>query len=109
VLFDEYYSGSAIFYNGSYAALKYASKEWQEIYLVIGGADPWRQPPQNYVNYAHGDPQIKGIMVFVWGTNRSPDSDYGKGVEENGTELTWCLAAVDLLGRNPTACNAVVK
>lgn len=102
VMFDQYYSGASILTDGTYASFKARTRPYQHIYLLPGAADPWREQPDSWISFAHADPQIKGIMVFAWFTNRAPDADYGKGVEENGTEGAWCRAGSKLIGVQTT-------
>jgi hypothetical protein len=97
--FDKYYAGSAIFFNGDYAKLKSILRPDQKIWLVPGGADPWRQDPTPFVNYAHGDPQVRGIIAFTW-FNSPPNGDYGKGIGQNGMAKAYCQAGAAITNKN---------
>jgi hypothetical protein len=38
----------------------------QRVILVPGGADPFRQDPEAFRRYAHRNPQVVGILAFMW-------------------------------------------
>jgi hypothetical protein len=97
--FDNYSAGSGIFYNGDIAKLKaVANKPGQKIWLVPGGASPWRQDPTQFINYAHSDPQVRGLINFVYFDSTHPSQLYGKGIRTNGTRSAYCAAGAKLIG-----------
>lgn len=96
--FDNYSAGSGIFYNGDYARLKSVLRPDQNIWLVPGGADPWRQDPTQFINFAHGDPQVRGLINFVWFDSTHPSQGYGKGIRSNGMAGAYCRAGREITG-----------
>jgi hypothetical protein len=94
--FDNYSAGSGIFYNGDYARLKGVLRADQKIWLVPGGADPWRQDPTQFINFAHGDPQVRGLINFVWFDSTHPSQLYGKGIRTNGMAGAYCRAGREI-------------
>lgn len=96
--FDNYPAGSGIFYNGDYAKLKAVLRADQKIWLVPGGADPWRQDPTPFINYAHSDPQVRGLINFVWFDSTDPKQGYGKGIRTNGMARAYCQAGREITG-----------
>lgn len=97
--FDKYHLGSGIFINGDYARLKSVLRPDQWIILVPGGAEPWLQEPQAFINIAQGDKQVVWIMPFTWFTNPAHDNDYGKGIRDNAMRRTYCLAGQFIIGK----------
>jgi hypothetical protein len=64
----------------------------QELILVPGGADPFRQDPEAFRRFAHSDPRVVGILAFMWarqypgtlpgiGTNGMADKYRALGLE----------------------------
>lgn len=100
---DNYGPGTQIFKNGDYDRWLARLQPHQTTMLFPGVADPWRHSIQNWINHAHQDPRVYGIMMFVWFTNHAPDADYGKGTEENRLEGEIIEA-----GRRLLATNAVL-
>lgn len=91
--FDNYSAGSGIFYNGDFARLTAAAnKPGQKLWLVVGGASPWNQNPEAFINYANGDAKIRGIIAFVYFDSISPEQMYGLGIRNNGQRKTYCNA-----------------
>lgn len=88
--FDNYSAGAAIFYNGDYARLKSALRPDQRIWLVPGGASPWRQNPTAFVNMANSDLQVRGIIAFVFFNSTDPSQGYGLGIRDNGMLPAYC-------------------
>lgn len=96
--FDNYSAGSGIFYNGDFAKLKAVLRADQKIWIVPGGADPWRQDPTAYINYAHSDPQVRGLINFIWPDSTDPKQGYGKGIRTNGLAQKYCRAGREITG-----------
>lgn len=61
----------------------------QGLILVPGGADPWKEDPQPFVEYAQADPQVVMIMPFLW---RWPTPPGGRGIGDNGMAHAYCVA-----------------
>lgn len=76
--FDNYDAGSGIFSNGQYDRLKSMLKAEQKIILVPGGADPWRNEPEQFFNVAQRDMQVGLFMPFLW-----VDHGMGPGIRSN--------------------------
>lgn len=65
--------------DGVLADLKGRLRPDQRILLVCGGADPWRDNVRPVLAYANGDPQVDGIVAFIYG-----DIGASKGIRNNG-------------------------
>lgn len=93
--FDNYDPGAGIFSNGDYQRLKSVLRADQRILLVPGGADPWRQDPTPFFNKAQADPQVIGIVAFLW-----RDYDYQgrlrQGIGSNGMAGAYRAGALRL-------------
>lgn len=98
--FDNYSAGSGIFINGDYAKLKGILRADQLIILLPGGAEPWLQEPQSFINIAHGDQQVTWIMPFTWFTSSQPDADFGKGIRDNKLRPVYCLMGQKLVSKS---------
>lgn len=96
--FDNYSAGSGIFYNGDFARLKAVLRPDQKIWLVPGGADPWRADPTPFVNYAHSDPQVRGLINFIWPDSTDPRQGYEKGIRSNGLAQKYCRVGREVIG-----------
>ncbi len=65
----------------------------QKWMLVPGGADPWKQDPAAFANFANANPNVVGIMPFLW-------ADYagGQGIGSNGMAPKY-IALGTLIGK----------
>ena len=89
--FDDYGAGSQIFTNGLYSELKDRLRPDQRVLLVPGGADPWRQDPEPFIAKALEDPQVIGVVPFIW--YDFADREVGRGIRSNGLAGAYCEAA----------------
>ena len=94
--FDDYNAREGIFVDGLYTDLKLRLRPDQGIILVPGGADPWRQDPQPFLDAARSDPQVVAIMPFIWFDYAAPD--VGKGIRSNGMRGAYCQAGKSITG-----------
>ena len=101
--FDNYSAGANIFVNGDYARLKGALRPDQRIWLVPGGASPWKQDPKPFVDIANGDPQVRGIIAFVYFDSANPTQGYGLGIRSNGMLPAYCRVGATIAGK-PVNC-----
>lgn len=102
---DKYGVGTQLFTSGDYERWTNRLHPDQLVMLLPGVADPWRQNVADWINFAHQNRRVYGIMMFAWFTNRVPDADYGKGVEENGLEPAVTASGLKLIG-DSTAVSA---
>lgn len=79
---DDYGAGVNVL-GGKVADLRSRLAPHQQLILVPGGADPWRTPPQPFLDYALADSRVAMIMPFVW-FDRPDGPDAGKGIGANG-------------------------
>ena len=99
--FDNY--DADIFSNGDYARLKSMLRADQRILLVPGGADRWRQDPQPFINKANADPQVVGIVAFIYRNNADPQRGASLGIKSNGMKGAYCAAGRTAINR-PGMC-----
>jgi len=78
--FDNYDAGDKIFTNGQFMRLKQLLKPEQKIILVPGGANPWKNDPEQFFNVAQRDMQVGLLMPFLW-------VDHGGGIGIRSNEL----------------------
>lgn len=104
--FDDYNRGSAVLSNDQWDDLKRRLRPDQGILLVPGGSDPWRQDPLPFVSKALLDPQVVGIVGFIWFDDA--DRGVGAGIRSNPTRAAYCGAGRYLLARaaSPAPCGA---
>lgn len=55
----------------------------QRVWLVPGGADPWRQDPAPFLAAALADDRIAGLVCFAW-FDGSAENGFGTGIGRNG-------------------------
>jgi hypothetical protein len=79
---DSYRKGSKIL-GGPYRSLKNAMRADQRLLLVPGGASPWQQDPAKFFKFADGDPQVVGVVAFLWFDNAAPQDGVGQGIRSN--------------------------
>lgn len=99
--FDDYNYGAGIFTNGQYDLLKAKLRPDQRILLVPGGSSPWEQDPEPFFAVAVKDPQVIGIIPFVWWDNA--DSGVGKGIRSNPARKAYCTVGTRIKTLNPNA------
>jgi hypothetical protein len=72
------------------ATLKAVLRPDQRIVLVPGGAEPWRVDPWPFYARAQIEPQIAGIMAFVWWNDYEPGNFPGaKGIRDAATRCAY--------------------
>jgi hypothetical protein len=62
--------------------LKQSLRPDQRVLLVPGGVSPWEQDPSPFFAVADRDPQIIGIVAFLWHDNAA--KGLGAGISSNG-------------------------
>jgi hypothetical protein len=70
----------------------------QRMLFIAGGANPWREDPESFINAANATPSVIGILVFVY---KWP-GNFGAGVAENGMLPVYCAAGRLVIGREGT-------
>lgn len=84
---DDYNRHANILYE--YDKLRGQLLSHQRLMLVPGGADPWRNDPKPFLDYAQQHQQVVGIVAFLWFT--PPDNpDVGLGIGRNGMRKVYC-------------------
>jgi hypothetical protein len=63
--------------------------------LVPGGADPWKNDPGPFCDFALAHPEVAGIVAFLWG-----DYGEGKGIRANGMAEAYRAAGRRIIGGN---------
>lgn len=72
----------------------------QRLLEFPGGADPWRQDPTCFANYAQNNGQVAAVVPFIWQTE-----DGHRGIRENGMKATYCAMGRKLLNlASSSAC-----
>jgi hypothetical protein len=79
---DSYRKGSKIL-GGPYRSLKNNMRADQRLLLVPGGASPWQQDPAKFFKFAEQDPQVVGVVAFLWFDNAAPQDGVGQGIRSN--------------------------
>lgn len=90
---DDYGAGCDVANGSRFAALKGQLRPDQRLLLVPGGADPWRQDPACFATKANADPQVVGILAFLW-----VDRDDAKGIGTNGMRQAYCRVGKAIRG-----------
>jgi hypothetical protein len=96
---DHYPSGCGVL-SGYVAQLRQALRPDQRLILVPGGADPWRQDPACFMNYAHSNAIVAAVLPFIWQTVTDQGMTYA-GISVNGMAKLYCEA-----GRSATEAAA---
>lgn len=60
----------------------------QRVWLVPGGADPWRQDPAPFLAAALADDRIAGLVCFAW-FDGTLSSGFGLGIGRNGLSAQY--------------------
>ena len=67
----------------------------QQLMIVPGGADDWREEPYPFVTYAQDNPDVWAVICFYWDlTGQKP------GVKTNGMAAAYIQAGQALTGRS---------
>ena len=72
----------------------------QRVWLVAGGADPWRQDPRPFLEAALADDRIAGLVCFAWFDGR-PGGDFGTGIGRNGLGESYRAAGLQVKSPKP--------
>jgi hypothetical protein len=78
---DSYQLGAAILQR-PLRDLKNSLRPDQRVLLVPGGVSPWNQDPAPFFSVADSDPQVVGIVAFLWHDNAA--KGLGAGIGSNG-------------------------
>lgn len=89
--FDNY--GAPIFSNGEYQHLASQLASGQRTVILPGGADPWREDPAPFYNWAQTDPRVAMIMPFMW---QNPG-----GIAINGMAPQYRAVGLKVKATNP--------
>lgn len=60
----------------------------QRLLIVPGGADPWRQDPACFENYANREPAVVAVVPFLWQTTTDQGVTY-TGIRDNPTRALY--------------------
>lgn len=82
--------------KGRLQELRWKLNKKQKMILVPGGADPWRQDPTPFLNYAKKDNKVGMILPFVWFDEESPNPQYGLGIKNNGMAPLYRAAGKEI-------------
>lgn len=66
----------------------------QQLWIIAGGADPWRNDPKPFVNYAQAHPECAAICCFLWIDGWG--GTMNKGIGTNGLAPAYRAAALSL-------------
>jgi hypothetical protein len=92
---DDYGPGSDILVSTAWQEIMTKLTPKQRVFVVPGGASPWKQNPEAFIRYAQNTPQCVGILVFIW-----RDWDGHTGVVNNGMADTYRAAGRSIVGAN---------
>lgn len=99
--FDDYGAGHGVLSNGTWQDMKARLRADQRILLVPGAADPWAQDPEPYFAKLVQDPQVLGIIPFIWFDNA--DRGVGLGARSNSMTKAYCRVGLRIKTLNPLA------
>jgi hypothetical protein len=99
---DHYPSGCGVL-SGYITQLRQALGPEQRLILVPGGADPWRQDPACFENYAHGNAVVVALLPFIWQTVTDEGVTY-TGIGENGMAKLYCEAGRKISAGTAAGC-----
>jgi hypothetical protein len=99
---DHYPSGCGVL-SGYVTQLRQALGPEQRLILVPGGADPWRQDPTCFENFAHGNAVVVALLPFIWQTAVDDGVTY-TGIRENGMAKLYCEAGRKISAGVATGC-----
>lgn len=85
---DDYAAGCGVM--AAYDDLARIMRMDQQLMVVAGGADPWRQDPACFEARAHGDPRVAMLVGFIWQDHAAPG--VGDGIRSNGLRRLYCEA-----------------
>lgn len=91
VSFDHY---TVNIFAGEYQRFKTRTRAGQRILLFPGGANPWRQDPAPFLAVANADPQVLGIVAFIWQNLGS-----GPGIGSNGMAPSYQAVGRKVIGK----------
>lgn len=86
---DRYEAGCGVL-GTDYAILQSRMRPEQRLMLAAGGADPWRQDPACFENYAHSVKRVVALIGFIWQDLAAPG--VGAGIRSNPTRRLYCEA-----------------
>lgn len=81
---DHYPSGCGVL-TKYVEGLRSLLKPGQRLFLLPGGADPWRQDPACFENYANAHQEVVAIVPFIWQTVTDDGVTY-TGIRDNPTK-----------------------
>ena len=67
--------------------------------LVPGGADPWKNSPEPFLDFARTHAEVAGIVPFTW-FDRAPGQDSGPGIRSNGMSGRYRAIGLQIKGGN---------
>lgn len=85
IAFDDYDLKENIFNprSGKYTRMKQRFPD-KKFFLIPGGSDPWQQDPAAFLDKANRDPQVIGIISFLWRERIDEKGVSFKGIRTNG-------------------------
>jgi hypothetical protein len=89
---DAYGKGAGVL-TDDVQALKAALRADQRLVLYPGGADPWRNDPRPFYDYAQSDPQVVAIVPFIWLAEH-------QGIKINGMADAYRAIGQAIIGPN---------
>lgn len=97
VAFDDYDNRGAIFnVDGEFAQFKAKTRPDQQIFIFPAGADDWKQDPAAFYKVALSDPQVAGIVAFLW-----INAGAKLGIKNNGMAPTYRALGKQIKDANP--------
>lgn len=95
---DKYGMGSNVLISKEFKELNRRRKPGQQIVLVPGGANPWKQDPTAFERYAHSHPEVVGIIAFLW-IDYFENGQNNLGIANNGMAETYISLGKRLTGK----------
>ncbi len=72
-----------------------ADQQW---IIVPGGADPWKQDPSPFADFANGQRQVALIWAFIWTDFTDPDGHPQAGINRNGMAPAYAGLGAQIKG-----------
>lgn len=96
---DDYPEDSNVLVGQAMSGLRAALREDQRLFLVPGGADPFRGSPEAFRRAAHADPKVIAIVPFLWRDYVDPSGQTKQGIRANGMDAVYRKLGAELVGR----------
>lgn len=96
---DDYPQGSNALIGPAMTGLRSQLQPGQRLFLIPGGADPFRNDPTAFIREAQNDPLVVAVVPFLW-RDYNENGKNNNGIGSNGLAAEYNAAGDTLLGPN---------